>query len=84
MRSKEACGSSRDSKFIYFDSADNAPNLCRVRITDKRLEKVASLREIRLTPILGGLLNGLAPDDSPLAVLDVGNQEIYSLDVELP
>jgi Tol biopolymer transport system component len=75
---------SKDSKFIYFDSAESVPNLYRVRIADKRLEKVASLRGIRLAPILGGLLNGLAPDDSPLVVRDVGNQEIYSLDVELP
>lgn len=75
---------SRDSKYIYFDSAENAPNLYRVRIADKRLEKVASLRGIRLAPILGGVLNGLALDDSPLVLRDVGNQEIYALDLELP
>jgi Tol biopolymer transport system component len=75
---------SRDSKFIYFDSADNAPSLYRVRIADKSLEKLVSLRGIRLAPVMGGLLNGLAPDDSPLVVRDVGNQDIYSLDVELP
>ena len=75
---------SRDSKYIYFDSAENVPNLYRVRIADKRLEQVASLRGIRLAPILGGLLNGLAPDDSPLVLRDVGNQEIYALDLELP
>jgi dipeptidyl aminopeptidase/acylaminoacyl peptidase len=75
---------SRDSKYIYFDSAENAPNLYRVRISDKRLEQVASLRAIRLAPILGGLLNGLAPDDSPLVLRDVGSQEIYALDLELP
>ena len=75
---------SRDSKYIYFDSAENAPNLYRVRIVDKRLEKVASLRGIRLAPVLGGLLNGLASDDSPLVLRDVGNQEIFALDLELP
>jgi len=75
---------SRDSKYIYFDSAENAPNLYRVRIADKRLEKVASLRGIRLAPILGGFLNGLALDDSPLVLRDVGNQEIYALDLQLP
>ena len=74
---------SRDSKYIYFDSAENPPNLNRVRIIDKRLEQVASLQRIRLAPVYGGFLNGLAPDDSPLVVRDVGNQEIYALDVEL-
>ena len=27
---------------------------------------------------------GLAPDDSPLVLRDVGAQEIYALDVDLP
>jgi eukaryotic-like serine/threonine-protein kinase len=75
---------SRDSKYIYFDSAENAPNLYRVRIADKKLEQVASLRGMRLAPVLGGLLTGLAPDDSPLVLRDVGSQEIYALDLELP
>ena len=75
---------SRDSKYIYFDSAENAPNLYRVRIADKNLEQVASLRGIRLAPTFGGLLTGLAPDDSPLVLRDVGSQEIYALDLELP
>ena len=75
---------SRDSKYIYFDSAENAPNLYRVRIADKKLEQVASLRGMRLAPVFGGLLTGLAPDDSPLVLRDVGSQEIYALDLELP
>jgi serine/threonine protein kinase/Tol biopolymer transport system component len=75
---------SRDSRYIYFDSAENAPNLYRVRIADQQLEQVASLRGMRLAPILGGLLTGLAPDDSPLVLRSVGSQEIYALDLELP
>jgi Tol biopolymer transport system component len=75
---------SRDSKYIYFDSAEAEPNLYRVRVADKKLEQVASLRSIRFAPILGGILTGLAPDDSPLVVRDVGTQQIYALDVELP
>jgi serine/threonine protein kinase len=33
---------------------------------------------------LGGSLTGLAPDDSPSVSRDVGTQEIYALDLELP
>jgi Tol biopolymer transport system component/predicted Ser/Thr protein kinase len=77
-------GWSRDSKYIYFDSAEDAPNLYRVRIADKKLEQVASLRGVRLAPTLGGSLNGLALDNSPLVLRDVGNQEIYLLDLDLP
>ena len=73
-----------DSKYIYFDSLESIPNLYRVRIADHSLEKVASLGGIRLAPTLGGNLTGLAPDDSPLVVRNVGNQEIYALDLELP
>ena len=73
-----------DSKYIYFDSLESVPNLYRVRIVDHNLEKVASLGGIRLAPTLGGILTGLAPDDSPLVVRNVGSQEIYALDMELP
>src|SRR5262249_28978399 len=75
---------SRDSNYIYFDSLESIPSLYRVRIADHSLEKLASLAGIRLAPTLGGNLTGLAPDDSPLVVRNVGNQEIYALDLELP
>jgi Tol biopolymer transport system component/predicted Ser/Thr protein kinase len=75
---------SRDSGYVYFDSAETPPNLYRVRVTNKSLERVASLHGIRLAPTLGGFLTGLAPDDSPLVVRDAGTQEIYALDVEFP
>jgi len=75
---------SRDSKYVYFDSAENAPDLYRVGIADKKLEKVASLRGIRVAMTWGGFLTGLAPDDSPLVMRDVGNQDIYALDLQLP
>jgi dipeptidyl aminopeptidase/acylaminoacyl peptidase len=75
---------SGDSRYIYFDSLESVPSLYRVRIADHNLEKVASLAGIHLAPSLGGNLTGLAPDDSPLVVRNVGNQEIYALDLELP
>ena len=75
---------SSDSKYIYFDSLESIPNLYRVRIADHSLKKVASLGGIALAPTAGGNLTGLAPDDSPLVVRNVGNQEIYALDLELP
>jgi Tol biopolymer transport system component len=75
---------SRDSKYIYFDSSENPPNLYRLRVADKKLEQVTSLRGIRLGPTLGGLLSGLTVDDSPLVVRGIGSQEIYLLDLDLP
>jgi len=73
-----------DSKYIYFDVWEGEPSLYRVRI-DKKLEQVTSLRGIRLAVSpCGCALSGLAPDNSPLVVRDIGNQDIYALDLELP
>jgi Tol biopolymer transport system component/predicted Ser/Thr protein kinase len=75
---------SRDSRYIYFDSSESVPKLYRIRVADHNLELVASLQGIRLSPTYGGSLTGLASDDSPLVARDVGTQEIYALDLDLP
>ena len=76
---------SRDGKYVYFDStAGGEPSFYRVQIKNHKLERVASLNDVkRLT---GGLPSwtGLAPDDSPLALRDISTFEIYALDWQLP
>ena len=71
---------SHDSKYIYFDSPEGEPGFYRVRVADHKLEKLFSLKNVRLPD----LWTGLAPDDSPMVLRDIGTQEIYALDVELP
>jgi Tol biopolymer transport system component len=68
---------SHDGKYIYFESP---PGINRVRITDRKVEQVVSLQEFR--PASGW--TGLTPKDAPLALRDVGIQEIYALDVDFP
>ena len=77
---------SRDGKYVYFDSSFGEPNpaIYRVRVSDRQLEKAVSLNSLRRAWGGWGWWMGLAPDDSPLALRDVGTQEIYALDVELP
>jgi Tol biopolymer transport system component len=75
---------SRDGNYVYFHSFGNDTSLYRVRISDHKLEKIVSLKEIRLTIGTVGTWCGLAPDDSPLLLRDVGSQEIYALDLQLP
>jgi Tol biopolymer transport system component len=75
---------SRDGKYLHFFSAGSDPALYRVRISDHKLEKIASLKGVRLTIGFEGTWCGLAPDDSPLVLRDVGSQEIYGLDLQLP
>jgi hypothetical protein len=69
---------SRDGHHVYFDAATEVK---RVSINDGHVEVVA-----RVTGLVRGAWNwlGLAPDDSPLLVRDVGTQEIYALDWDAP
>ena len=50
-----------------------------MRIADREVEWVASLKELRLVQTYFGSWFGLAPDDAPLALRDVGIQDIYAL-----
>ncbi len=77
---------SRNSQYVYFQLGANAPqsdNLARVRITDRKIEKIKSLEAVRQVGFFGNWF-GLAPDDSPLMLRDAATQEIYALDVDLP
>lgn len=75
---------SRDSQFVYFDvTFGNDPAVYRVRVSDHKLERVASLKDLRRAGAYSPWL-GLAPDGSPLVLRDVGSQEIYALDWEAP
>jgi Tol biopolymer transport system component/DNA-binding winged helix-turn-helix (wHTH) protein len=75
---------SRDGKYVYFESPGSNQSVYRVRISDRKLERVVSLKGVRrafgtLAPWLG-----LSPDDSPLAMRDLGTEEIYALDWKAP
>src|SRR4029453_12844018 len=60
---------SRDGKYIYFtDQVGSAdPGIKRLRIADRKVEWLASLKELRLVQTSFGSWFGLAPDDSRLA-----------------
>jgi Tol biopolymer transport system component len=76
---------SRDGKYIYFDTwLVNEPAFYKVRISDRRLEQIVGLKNLRRTWGSWGPWTGLAPDDSPLLLRDTGTQEIYALDVNFP
>jgi len=77
---------SRDAKYLYLDSRDGGDAaFYRLQISDRKLERLTSLQELgRLANGAYGTWTGLTPDDSPLALRDIGSQEIYSLDWEAP
>jgi hypothetical protein len=76
---------SRDGKFVYFDvPTANEPAIYRVRVADRKLERLVSLKGYRRPWGFAGRWMGLAPDDSPLLLHGVGSQDIYALDVDFP
>jgi Tol biopolymer transport system component/DNA-binding winged helix-turn-helix (wHTH) protein len=76
---------SHDSKYIYFDTTlSEDATFLRVRISDHKLERLFSLKEMRRFWGPFGSWTGLAPDDSPLLVRDISSQEIYALDWHAP
>ena len=74
---------SRDGRYVYFLHWPDNPAVFRVRISDRRVERVADLKHLPLTGFFAGWL-GLTPDDSPLLLHDIGSQDIYALDWEAP
>jgi Tol biopolymer transport system component len=78
---------SPDSKYAYFeDISSDGPEIDRVSIATRKKERVALLKGVARVnaPDSNAPWNGVAPDGSPLIMRDVGNREIYSLELQLP
>jgi eukaryotic-like serine/threonine-protein kinase len=78
---------SPDSKYIYYeDSGSDGPEIDRISIVDHKKECVVGLKDVPrvLLSLSDNPWNGVAPDGSPLIMRDVGNRELYSLELELP
>ncbi len=76
---------SHDGQYLYFDTIlSNDPAFFRIRISDRKLERLVSLKGVRRFWGELGEWTGLAPDDSPLLVRDTSSQEIYALDFQAP
>jgi Tol biopolymer transport system component len=75
---------SADGKYVYYLRRGKEPAVLRVRIADGKTEEIASLKDVRQTGFRGAIWMGLAPDDSPLLLRDIGTQEIYALDLQTP
>jgi Tol biopolymer transport system component len=76
---------SRDGKTLYFDTfLQSNPAFFRVRMSDFKVEHLLPLGSLRRANGIFGPWAGLTFDDSPLTLRDVGAQDIYALDVDLP
>jgi serine/threonine protein kinase/Tol biopolymer transport system component len=78
---------SSDGSYLYFDNGlvlGMANGWFRLRVRDRKLEQLGSLKGVRRAWGAWGPWMGLAPDDSQLFLRDIGSQEIYALDWEAP
>jgi hypothetical protein len=75
---------SSDSKYINFDTLGADPAFFRVRVRDRKIERIFGLKDIPRSVGSCGPWTGLAPDDSPLIQRDASFDEIYALDWEAP
>lgn len=71
---------SRDGQYLYYLRYGPDSAVMRIRVGDRQVEEVASLKGIRQAGRLAGLDFGLTPDGAPLILRDIGTQEVYSLD----
>jgi Tol biopolymer transport system component/DNA-binding winged helix-turn-helix (wHTH) protein len=60
------------------------PAFYRLRLSDLHLDTIAKIGDVRRYYGPFGPWTGIAPDGSPLLVRDISNEEIYSLDLQLP
>ena len=76
---------SLDSRYLYFTTLESPARFMRVKaVGEHRMEKLASLKDVRLFMGSFGWWTGLAPDNSLLILRDTSADEIYGLDVQLP
>jgi serine/threonine protein kinase len=75
---------SRHSDYIYFDTVGTDAAFFRVRIRDRKIEPVVSLKDLPRKLGAFGPWTGLAPDDSPLVGRDASFDQIYTLDWDAP
>jgi Tol biopolymer transport system component len=76
---------SHDGKYVYMrETWRGAGELVRVRIKDRVLEHVLSLKDVpQLADVFASWI-GLTPNDAPLLMRDRSVQEIYALDLRFP
>ena len=76
---------SLDYKYLYYTTGGIEPNAMRIRIADRKIEFITSLKNLRrsISPV-GSTQISVAPDGSPVFTRDLSTEEIYALTVKWP
>jgi serine/threonine protein kinase/Tol biopolymer transport system component len=72
---------SADGRYVYFLRVPDNPAVLRLRVSDRKVERVADLKNLPLSGLYGSWL-ALTPDDAPMLLRDAGSQDVYALDWE--
>jgi hypothetical protein len=75
---------SHDGQYLVFLDAAGNGAVWKIRLSDRKKERVVDLQNFNTTGFFGFGGVYLAPDDSPLLLHDTGTHDIYSLDWEEP
>jgi serine/threonine protein kinase/Tol biopolymer transport system component len=75
---------SPDGKYLYCTTAGNDPKALRIRIADRGIETIASLKNFHQIDDPDTSQIGVAPDGSALITRDLGTQEVYAISVKWP
>ena len=69
---------------MWGDFTEGQKGIYRVRLSDRKVERIVSDKEVGRIFGASGDWVGLTPDDSPVVMRDVSLTEIYALDWEAP
>jgi hypothetical protein len=75
---------SPDSKYAYSQDAEGSQPIFRVRISDRKIERITTFDEILRADVRGYALVAVAPDGSPVVSLILSHSDIYALDLKFP
>jgi serine/threonine protein kinase len=75
---------SPDRQYLYFATGGSDPKAMRVRIADRQVETIASLKDFHRAGSAEYMQINVAPDGSPIVTRDTGYQEIYALNMRWP
>jgi eukaryotic-like serine/threonine-protein kinase len=76
---------SPDYKYVYYTTGGPEPMAFRVRLADRNVETITSLKSLPLAVGPGENTQfGVAADGSPVFARDIGTREIYALTVKWP
>jgi eukaryotic-like serine/threonine-protein kinase len=74
---------SKDGQYLYVLDSSEPRAVVRIRISDRKIERVAELKNLALTGHWE-MWMALTPDDSPLLMRNAGTEDVYALDWEEP